>query len=1142
MNSEETHKKTISEKETDVLNFWQDEKIFEKTIKNPGKRKEEESHFTFYDGPPFATGLPHNGHLLISTIKDSIARFNTMNGKTIRRVWGWDCHGLPIEELIERKFELKSKKDIEDFGIEKFTKACEDSVFLYEKEWKKIIPRIGRFVDMEKSYKTMDATYTESVWWAFKQIHEKGYVYEGYKIMYICPRCETTLSQNEVSQGYEDLTDLSATVKFKLANHENKYFLAWTTTPWTLPGNTALAVNSNLKYLEVLDKETGNTYILAKDLVEKVLKEKDIEIVSEKEGLSYVGENYIPPFNYYSNNNFENKENIYKVWAADFVTAESGTGIVHIAPAFGEDDMNLAKVNNIPVIKHVKFNGEFEDAVIDFASKKVKQKGDNISTDIEIIKYLAHNNILFSKEKIVHSYPTCWRCKTPLLNYATNSWFIDVPKIKEKLLEENQKINWVPDHIKNGRFGKWLEGAREWSVSRSRYWGAAMPIWKSVDGQEIKVVGSLDEIAQKPKNKYIFVRHGEAKSNVLNILDSGSMADNNLTEKGVEQIMATANTLNGDFDMIFSSPVLRAKQSAEILAKGKEINYDDRLREIGMGVLDTQSRSNYISACKESDIDFFDFRVKNGETHREAQQRISSLLLELEDKYDGKKIVIVTHGGPALSTFLWANNFEPNEVYKIICNDYLYLQNGEMRELEWKKVCYDDKFNINIHRPYIDQIKLKDSRGIEMTRISDVFDCWFESGSMPFAQMHYPFDNKEMFDKNYPADFIVEGLDQTRGWFYSMLVVNKMIFDKSPFKNVITSGLLMAADGQKMSKSLKNYTDPMLLVEKYGADALRFSSLSTSATRGENAPFSDSDVEEVYKKNISRLENVLQFFSLYKNENIIAENNSENVLDRWMFNRIYETSKNVAKGFEDYKMDESVKPIDKIIDDLSTWYLRRSRDRFKSEGKEKEEALSAFKFILVNISKIIAPSMPFLAERVYREAGGELDSVHLESWPENKSVDQDILSDMDKARNFVTKALLVRQMNAVKVRQPLATLKIKEALKKDLLEIVREEINVISISVDNSISEDVELDLNISPELKELGNKREFLRAVQDLRKAKKLTPRDVVKFKSDEVGLKMVDQDFMVSAKIVETEIGQDLSNSIEIDGVTVYFDLDKI
>ena len=484
-------KSVRAEKEEATLKFWQDNKIFQKSLEKEAPKGE----YVFYDGPPFATGLPHYGHLLAGTIKDYVGRFQTMQGKHVPRRWGWDCHGLPVENIVEKELNLKTKKDIEEYGVEKFNAVARKVVLTYVDDWKKIVPRMGRFVDMDNDYKTMDPTFTESVWWIFSQLNKKGFVYEGFKSMHLCPRCETTLSNFEVNQGYRDITDISVTVKFAVLGESNTFFLAWTTTPWTLPGNVALAVGPEMDYVKIKVMSSGENYILAKARL-SVIKD-NYAVVEEFKGEKLVGKSYKPVFDYYNNKETKNIENGYKVYAANFVTMEDGTGIVHVAPAFGEDDMNLGKEKNLPFIQHVGTNGKFKPEVKDFAGINVKPKDDHQSADILIIKYLAGKGTLYAKEKIIHSYPHCWRCETPLLNYASSSWFVEVTKFRDKLVKANKDINWVPADIKEGRFGKWLEGARDWAISRSRYWGAPLPVWQCAKCEQKEFIGSLEDLKKK---------------------------------------------------------------------------------------------------------------------------------------------------------------------------------------------------------------------------------------------------------------------------------------------------------------------------------------------------------------------------------------------------------------------------------------------------------------------------------------------------------------------------------------------------------------------------------------------------------------------------------------------------------------------
>lgn len=1094
--------KTINEKELETLAFWQEKAIFEKSVETPAGEAPRGT-FTFYDGPPFATGLPHHGHILAGTIKDAIPRYQTMKGNSVRRVWGWDCHGLPIENLIEKKLGLQSKKDIEEFGIDKFNRDAFSSVLQYEEEWKKVIPRLGRFVDMDHPYKTMDSTYTESIWWAWKTLYEKGLAYEGNKMMHICPRCETPLAQSEVGLEYHDVTDLSVTAKFELADEPGTYVLAWTTTPWTLPGNTALALKQDAEYVKVSVEGMEGFYILAKERTEEVLKGMTCTVVGVVQGSSLVGKPYKPAFPYFTDKEIENKENIWKIWHADFITLDTGTGIAHEAPAFGAEDMELAKANRIPVIKHVKMDGTFVGDVTDFAGMKVKVKDDTQSADIEIIKWLAHNGKLFEKHKIVHSYPLCWRCKTPLLNYATSSWFVDVPQMKEKLLSENANIGWTPEHIRDGRFGKWLEGAREWAVSRSRYWGAPLPVWKSDDG-DVKVIGSLKELAElradKPKNTYYVMRHGEADSNVAKTLDCSGDPNNHLTEQGIDDTKKTAELLRDKkIDRIVVSPYLRTQETARIVSEilgVSDVVTDDRIRENNVGRWDGKTISEYLEANGRIDFLRYSHRPEGGETHEEILNRMMAAVHAQEEQVEGKTILFITHGGPARMMIAGASLCTEEQVLLDESREHteMYLKNNEVRKLDFYKVPRDETGAVNLHRPYIDEVELEID-GKRYRRIGDVFDCWFESGSMPFAQLHYPFENKDIFDKNFPADFIAEGLDQTRGWFYSLINLGVGLFGRAPYKHVIVNGLVMAESGLKLSKSEKNYTDPMELVAQYGADSVRYFLLSSPVVKGENVQFSDKGVEDVYKKVIQRLENVLSLYEMNKGGACVPSVSSSAVLDRWMVSRTHEVVSQATRGYDTYTLDEATYPIDKLIDDLSVWYVRRSRDRLKGDAGEDEKkcAYETLTYVLLTLSKIIAPVMPFLAERVYTTAGGPKESVHLESWPTDSSVDAVVLDTMGRVRGMVTDALAKRTEAKIPVRQPLQRLTMREDIPPEYRHMILDELNVKELVHDPTISSSCELDTTLTPELKVEGDVRNLMRSIQDTRKEKGLTPKDRV-------------------------------------------------
>lgn len=899
-------KKPFPKIEEDIQKFWAENEVFKKSV----SQREEKDAYVFYDGPPFATGLPHYGHIVAGTMKDLVPRFWTMKGRRVERRWGWDCHGLPIENIVEKELNLNSRKEIEELGVDKFNEACRSKVLIYADEWKRIVSRLGRWVDMENDYKTMDPDFMESVWWVFKSLYEKGYLYEGHKSMHICPRCETTLSNIEVSQNYQDIKDLSLTSKFELVDEPGTYVLAWTTTPWTLPGNVALAVGEDLNYVKV--EFEGKKFILVKDLIEKYFTDKEFKILEEFKGKELEGKKYKPLFNNFLDQDLRNKENLYTIVTADFVSTEDGTGVVHIAPAFGEDDMRLGQEKNLSFIQHVGQDGRFTKEMGDLAGREVKPKEDPSSTDVEVLKILAAKDLMFAKEKYEHSYPFCWRCDSPLLNYATSSWFVSVMDVKDKALKHAKNISWVPAHLKEGRFGQWLEGARDWSISRSRYWGNPLPVWKCECG-EVKVVGSREEL----------------------------------------------------------------------------------------------------------------------------------------EKLSGKKVE-------------------------------------------------------DLHKHFVDKIEFNCEKcGQNMKRIPEVLDCWFESGSMPYGQMHYPFENKEKFEENFPAEFIAEGVDQCRAWFYVMHILSTALFDKNAYKNVVVNGIVLAEDGQKMSKSKKNYPDPMLVVEKYGADALRYYLSGASVMRAEDLRFSEASVDEVYKKVILITLNVLSFYKMYEthvNETI----ESEHVLDRWILSKTNELIKEVNEKMEAYELTKAVKPIGDFITELSTWYLRRSRDRFKDMASVSA-AGTTLKEVLSKLALVMAPFTPFLAEHIWLSLGNE-DSVHLQDWPkvDKEKVDEKLMESMAKARQIVELGLAARDEAKVKVRQPLQYLRYQsKELGEEMEEIIAEELNVKEVKWTKEVQhkagrilkEDGELkialNLELTDELKSEGVLRELTRQINNLRKQQGFTIED---------------------------------------------------
>ncbi|MES2203185.1 MAG: class I tRNA ligase family protein [Patescibacteria group bacterium] len=1038
-------KNALAAREEETLALWESEKTFEQSLEKDAPKGE----YVFYDGPPFANGLPHYGHILASTIKDAIPRYRTMQGYRVSRQWGWDCHGLPVENLVERELGLKNKRDIEAYGIEKFNEAARVSIMKDVSDWKRIIPRLGRWADMAHDYKTMDTSYTESVWWAFKKLYDKGLIYEGFKSLHYCPHCGTTLSNFEVAQGYKDIDDIAVTVKLTLVGEPDTSLLIWTTTAWTLPGNTAAAVNQDFTYEKV---KVGDEFLIAAE------GKLDGEIVKKIKGSELVGRQYLPPFEYYATELHKHKTHAWRVYHAPYVTAEDGTGIVHLAPAFGAEDLLLAQKNKIPLIHHVTDEGKFVTTVTDFAGLNVKPKGNPRETDEKVAAFLEAKGLLFKKEKISHSYPHCWRCDTPLLNWAANSWFVKVSALKGKLLRENKKIIWVPGHIGEGRFNNGLESAPDWAISRSRFWGAPLPVWRHKKTKEIKVAGSINHVldmAKRSGNRYFVMRHGQARSNVEDFKDYTGMPDNHLTDKGKHEALQTAIELKRqNIDLVIASPFVRTHDTAKIV-----------LRELGL---------------PDSAL-MLDERLRDGSGKDAAvRPRLGDFLFEVERRYSNKNILIVSHGCP-----IWTMQEIAKRLPMGAYGERFLVHTAHAQELPFTPFPHNANYELDLHRPYIDQLNTG-----EWERVPSVFDCWFESGAMPFASNHYPF-NKTDFDpkcwfgfapKGYPAEFIGEAIDQTRGWFYSLIVLGVALFGRAPYKNVITTGLVLASDGQKMSKRLKNYPDPLDVVEKYGADALRYYLLNSSIIRGEDLRFQEKGVDEVSKKVLQRLDNVRSFYDLYANETAAATN-SANVLDRWILARLNQLITDATAGYESYQLDKATRPLGEFIDDLSNWYVRRSRDRFKDGDKS---ALATLRHVLHTLAQVMAPAMPFFADDLYRRVGGE-ESVHLSRWPAAGAGDATLVGGMERVRKFASVGLQLREKADIKLRQPLASFTVDAELSHELAEILKDEVNVKEIKM----GKEPMLDTDITAKLKEEGTLRDLVRRVQEWRKEQGLVLSD---------------------------------------------------
>lgn len=877
------------EYEKALVDYWKKNKTFEKSV----EQRPADDAYVFYDGPPFITGVPHHGTLLSSIVKDAVPRYWTMKGKRVERVWGWDCHGLPAEVFTEKKLGIKDRRDIgTKISLEEYITTARDNMVQTSSLWNDTIDRIGRWVDMDNAYKTMDKEYMESIWWAFKTLYDKGKIYEGERVLMYCTRDATPLSKAEVtmdSGSYQDVTDPSVYVKFKLENGST--LLAWTTTPWTLPANTAVAVNKDLTYAEV--KLGDDQFILAKDLVEKVLTDEkhqplDYEVIRTLKGKELVGEAYEPLFE-------ARGDGAHLVWAADYVSDEDGSGIVHIAPAYGEEDFELAKEKGIPVVHVIDENGLYSES---------EWKGENVwEINKAIAKTLHDRGTVWKIDYIRHSYPHCHRCGTRLMYRAHPSWFFDVQGQKQLMLEKNgEQINWFPEHLKHGRFEKNVEQAPDWNLSRDRFWATAMPIWEGTDK-------------------------------------------------------------------------------------------------------------------------------------------------------DGKK-------------------------QQIVVGSY-----AELKELSGQEL--DD-----YHRPWVDDIEF-DKNGVHYKRIDKVLDGWFESGSMPFAQFHYPFENKEKFEANFPGDFIAEYIGQVRAWFYYLHVVSVGLFGESPFKNVITTGIVAGNDGRKMSKSYGNYTDPNELMDKFSADSLRFLLLSSPLLSGEDFALQDKDVGDIARK-LSMIWNMYDFFTMYaevdgwefdpKKPFTLGPSDLTNPLDKWIVSRVHQLNEHVTQHMDDYNLPVAMSEFMPFIEDASNWFVRRSRRRFwkSDDDGDKADAYRTLHYVLMKLSVILAPFTPFLSEELYQKLGGGNESVHLLDWPGNYSVDQLVLDEMATVREYVNQALSLRAKERVKIRQPLASVTVPTLGQfVNFEDILTEELNVKKVIS----GRELELDFTITPELKREGLMREIIRHVQAARK-----------------------------------------------------------
>ena len=869
---------TVAEAEEVTLKRWTEDRILDKVL----EKGKNDPTYVFFEGPPTANGNPGIHHVISRTLKDWVCRYKTMSGYKVPRKAGWDTHGLPVELQVEKQLGLSDKKAIEDYGVEDFCQKCRDSVFSYEREWRKMTERMAYSVDLDDPYITLDNNYIETLWWILDKFNKEGLLYEGHKILPYCPRCGTGLASHEVAQGYKEIKSNTLVAKFKKKGTENEYFLAWTTTPWTLPSNVALTVNAEVDYVKVQVED--EVYYLAKDLLDKHLGDKEYTVLETLKGkdLEYQEYEQLMPF-------VNVEEKAFFVTCGEYVTTTDGTGIVHSAPAFGEDDYNMGRKYSLPFVQPVDSEGKF--TTTPWEGEFVMEEG----LEVESIKWLAAENKLFSKIKVEHNYPHCWRCGTPLVYYANPGWYIEMTKLKDKLIENNNGVNWYPEFVGQGRFGNWLEELKDWAISRTRYWGTPLPVWKCEDCGCKTTVGSRHELAE----------------------------------------------------------------------------------------------------------------------------------LAIEDV---------------------------------------------------------DPETIELHRPYIDEVHLKcPDCGKPMTRVPEVIDCWFDSGAMPFAQWHYPFEHKEDFDQLFPADYICEGIDQTRGWFYSLLAVSTFVTGKAPYKNVLVTDLVLDKNGKKMSKSKGNTINPFEMFDKYGVDALRWYLLYVSPP-WTPIRFDEDGLKEIVSKFVGTLKNTYTFFTLYANTDGIHPNDffvdykDRPELDRWILSKFNNLKAEVEENLEIFEVNKTIRRMTEFLnDDLSNWYIRRSRRRFWGTEltQDKKSVYNTTYEVLTEFCKLIAPFAPYLSEEMYRNLTGEY-SVHCADYPRaNKDlIDLDLEKKMDLSRDLVTLGRAARENSKIKVRQPIAEVLIDgkfEELLGDLVELIKEELNVKKVHFVQDLG--VYMNFNLKPNFKVLGPK-----------------------------------------------------------------------
>ncbi len=1069
----------FKQREEEILKFWENNSIFEKSM----EQRKGGKPFVFFEGPPTANGSPGIHHFVSRAFKDLFCRFQSMRGRYVLRKGGWDTHGLPVELAVEKELGFKSKKDIEVYGIAAYNRKCRESVWKYQSEWERFTKRMGYWVDLKHPYITYENPYIESLWNIIATIWDKNLLYQAHRVVPFCTRCGTPLSSHEVAQGYKTVTDTSVFLKFRVARSKlklpkNTSILAWTTTPWTLPGNVALAVGRDIRYVLAHHAGADEYFILAADLANTVLG-APLAIDREFSGAELIGTSYEPLFAVRS----LKKPTSYKVYAADFVSTSDGTGVVHTAVMYGEDDYQLGTTLKLVKQHTVDEQGKFFGVSEALDGKYVKSS----TTEAMIIDSLTERGLLLRALPYEHEYPFCWRCDTPLLYYAKDSWFVRVSSLNKQMLANNDQVNWVPSHLKDGRFGQWIREGKDWAFSRERYWGTPLPIWRSKDGKKTIVARSLEDLdtyRARKANTFILVRHGESTRNSISRADStiSSSLDHDtyhLTERGVSEAQSLAATLKAKkIDAIYASPFVRTQETSKILSVvlKKKIITDERLGELQYG---TAYEGKKVSQAGDDVVrKSFHDAPAGGESWQQCRARMTAFFTEVNAKYEGKTIVVVSHGDPLWLARTMLRGLTEEEaipqygdLYPTFATSYVETMHN------WP---YDERGNLDMHRPYVDEIVLK-TKGSStlLRRIPELCDVWFDSGSMPYAQWHWPFENKALAEQNFPADFIAEGVDQTRGWFYLLLAVSTLLGKGAPYRTVLSNGHVLDEKGIKMSKSKGNIVKPDEVIDAVGVDVARWY-FYTINSPGDSKNFSMKEVRERLTGFMMTLQNCVRFYELYSTEHVTSDApTTTNLLDAWILSRLTEVTKMTTERLETYELTEASRALEKfIVDDFSQWWLRRSRKR--------DDALPLLRRILKSLALLLAPFTPYVAEDLWLKlkTDGDVESVHLADWPhyDAAAIDAALYEQMDRVRSGISAGLAIRKNEAIKVRQPLASVTIPGTpLQPDLEQLILDELNVKAVQY--VVGADVALDLRIGTELRAEGFAREVMRAIQDMRK-----------------------------------------------------------